>query len=253
MSILNFYFQDQNTPIFEAIVDLHNDIMFYLIMILLVVLTMLINIIISFCLKLHKINSEREYNERPRVLQNRRLVHGTLLEIVWTIIPSVILFLIAGPSFALLYSMDEIMDPAITIKAIGHQWYWTYEYADHFVQGTVIVSSSMRPENELSIGELRLLEVDHKMIIPARTLIRVIVTADDVLHSWAIPSLGVKMDAVPGRLNSLSLFVKRQGIFYGQCSELCGVQHGFMPICIKAVDTSEFLAWLHAQDKTIKT
>jgi len=214
---------------------------------------MLINIIISFCLKLNRINSEQEYNERPRVLQNRRLVHGTFLEIVWTIIPSVILFLIAGPSFALLYSMDEIMDPAITIKAIGHQWYWTYEYADHFVQGTVIVSSSMRPENELSIGELRLLEVDHKMIIPARTLIRIIVTADDVLHSWAIPSLGVKMDAVPGRLNSLSLFVKRQGTFYGQCSELCGVQHGFMPICIKAVDTGEFLAWLHAQDKTIKT
>jgi len=121
-----------------------------------------------------------------------------------------------------------------------------------FVQGTVIVSSSMRPENELSIGELRLLEVDHKMIIPARTLIRIIVTADDVLHSWAVPSLGVKMDAVPGRLNSLSLFVKRQGIFYGQCSELCGVQHGFMPICIKAVDTTDFLAWLHLQDKQIK-
>jgi len=214
---------------------------------------MLINIIISFCLKLNKINSEQEFKLRPNILQNRRLVHGTFLEIIWTIIPSIILFLIAGPSFALLYSMDEIMDPAVTIKAIGHQWYWTYEYADHFVQGTVIVSSSIRPENELSVGELRLLEVDHKMIIPARTLIRIIVTADDVLHSWAVPSLGVKMDAVPGRLNSLSLFVKRQGVFYGQCSELCGVQHGFMPICIKAVDTADFLAWLHAQDKRIYT
>jgi len=214
---------------------------------------MLLNIIRSFCLKLNKIRYYYHFEERPDILHNRRLVHGTVLEIVWTIIPSIILFLIAGPSFALLYSMDEIMDPAITIKAIGHQWYWTYEYADHFVQGTVIISSSMRPENELSIGELRLLEVDHKMIIPARTLIRVIVTADDVLHSWAVPSLGIKMDAVPGRLNSLSLFVKRQGVFYGQCSELCGVQHGFMPICIKAVDSTEFLAWLNAQDKLPKT
>jgi cytochrome c oxidase subunit 2 len=162
--------------------------------------------------------------------------------------------LIAVPSFALLYSMDEVIDPAITLKVVGHQWYWSYEYSDHkrpsefgateYV-GNVSFDSYMVPDEELRVGELRLLEVDNDVVLPIDTHIRVLITSADVLHSWAVPALGVKMDAVPGRLNQVSLFIKRHGAYYGQCSELCGVNHGFMPICVHAVTMKQYLAWLN--------
>lgn len=171
--------------------------------------------------------------------------HHTLLEIIWTIIPSLILLAIAVPSFILLYSMDEIIDPSITIKAVGHQWYWSYEYSDYKVEfDDIEFDSYMIPDEELEIGQLRLLEVDNPVVLPVNTHIRVILTSNDVLHSWAVPSLGVKTDCVPGRLNQVSIFLKRLGTFYGQCSEICGVNHGFMPIVVKSVTLDQYLSWL---------
>jgi cytochrome c oxidase subunit 2 len=144
--------------------------------------------------------------------------------------------------------MDEVIDPAITIKAIGHQWYWSYEYSDYVNEQSEFINfdSYMIPTDDLKKGDLRLLEVDNRIKLPINTHVRVIVTAADVLHSWAIPSLGVKADCVPGRLNQTSLFIQRSGVYYGQCSEICGVQHGFMPIVIEAVDLNEYVTWVNS-------
>jgi len=175
--------------------------------------------------------------------------HGTVLEIVWTVTPALILMVVAVPSFALLYSVDELIDPAITIKAVGHQWYWSYEFSDYATEGGEIINfdSYMLPTEDLDKGQLRLLEVDERVVLPINTHIRVIVTAADVLHSWAIPSLGVKLDGCPGRLNQTSLFIKRPGVYYGQCSEICGVNHGFMPIVIEAVALDDYVSWVSAK------
>lgn len=175
-----------------------------------------------------------------------RVVHGTVIEILWTIFPSIILMFIAIPSFALLYSMDEVVDPAITIKAIGHQWYWSYEYSDYNSsdEQSLAFDSYMVPEDELELGQLRLLEVDNRVVVPANTHLRMIITSADVLHSWAVPSLGVKCDAVPGRLNQASILIKREGVYYGQCSELCGTNHAFMPIVVEAVSLNDYVSWV---------
>ena len=164
----------------------------------------------------------------------------------WTVTPSLILMVIAVPSFALLYSMDEIVNPSITLKAIGHQWYWTYELSDYSTadDASIVFDSYMIPEDDLTLGQLRLLEVDNRVVLPVHTHVRVIVTAADVLHSWAVPSLGVKCDAVPGRLNQTSFFLQREGIFYGQCSEICGANHGFMPIVVEGVSLDEYISWV---------
>jgi len=142
--------------------------------------------------------------------------------------------------------MDEVIDPIITLKVIGSQWYWSYEYSDNleFSDEPLIFDSYMVQENDLEIGQFRLLEVDNRVVVPTNSHIRVLITASDVLHSWAIPSLGVKLDACPGRLNQTSMFIKREGVFYGQCSEICGVNHGFMPIVIEAVSLDDYLIWL---------
>lgn len=175
-----------------------------------------------------------------------KILHGTTIEIAWTIAPSLILVFIAIPSFALLYSMDEVVDPAVTVKAIGHQWYWSYEYSDYNQsdEESVAFDSYMIPEDDLSVGQLRLLDVDNRVVVPANLHVRLIITSADVLHSWAVPSLGIKCDAVPGRLNQVSMFIKRQGVFYGQCSELCGANHGFMPIVVEAVSLQDYVAWV---------
>ncbi|KAL0285032.1 UNVERIFIED_CONTAM: Cytochrome c oxidase subunit [Sesamum radiatum] len=154
-----------------------------------------------------------------------------LLSRFWTIFPSIILMFIAIPSFALLYSMDEVVvDPAITIKAIGHQWYWTYEYSDYNSgdEQSLTFDSYTIPEDDPELGQSRLLEVDNRVVVPEKTHLRIIVTPADVPHSWAVPSLGVKCDAVPGRLNQTSISVQREGVYYGQCSEICGTNHAFM-------------------------
>jgi cytochrome c oxidase subunit 2 len=186
---------------------------------------------------------EDNFQLRYSIVQSRNVAHGMVLEIVWTLIPSFILVLIAIPSFALLYAMDEVIDPALTIKIIGRQWYWVYESSDA-INGEsqdMIFQSHMLSEKELTFGGLRLLDSTQALVIPTETHIRLIITATDVLHSWAIPSFGIKVDAVPGRLNQVALFLKREGTFYGQCSEPCGVNHGFMPIVVAGVPIETFI------------
>nr|YP_009316517.1 cytochrome c oxidase subunit 2 [Kappaphycus alvarezii]AOV83600.1 cytochrome c oxidase subunit 2 [Kappaphycus alvarezii] len=225
-------FQDPATPIMEGIVNLHHDLMFFL---------CIISIFVSWMLGRTLWHFERKQNLTPL-----STTHGTLIEIIWTVTPAVILLIIAVPSFSLLYAMDEIISPAITIKTLGHQWYWSYEYSDYANEDGEIINfdSYMVPEEDLEKGQLRLLEVDNRMVVPINTHIRIIVTGADVLHSWAIPSLGVKCDAIPGRLNQASLFIKREGIYYGQCSEICGINHGFMPIVVEAVSLPNYINWI---------
>ena len=240
-------FQDTATPIMEGIVDLHNHIFFYLILILIAVSWVYFKILTLFFGRLFFPKNIEDLQFRKVVTQANNVTHGKTLEIVWTVVPSLVLILIVIPSFALLYSMDEVIDPIITLKVIGHQWYWSYEYTDtaNFENyGDKQFDSYMVDTSELEVGDHRLLEVDNQVILPVDTHIRVIVTADDVLHSWAVPSLGVKIDAVPGRLSQVFLFITREGVFYGQCSELCGVNHGFMPIVIKSVPLDLFINWM---------
>lgn len=170
----------------------------------------------------------------------------TLIELIWTITPALILIAIAFPSFRLLYLLDEVTSPTITIKVTGHQWYWSYEYSDYLTESgeAIEYDSYMIPESDLELGQFRLLDVDQKVIIPVDTHIRLIVTAADVLHDYAVPSLGIKLDAVPGRLNQASMYAEREGVFYGQCSEICGVYHGFMPTSVESVSPEKYLAWL---------
>jgi cytochrome c oxidase subunit 2 len=190
-----------------------------------------------------------EYTKGNRVISHKYLVHGTTIEIIWTIAPAVILVFIAFPSFKLIYLMDEVVDPAITLKVIGHQWYWSYEYSDYADQeGTTInFDSYMIPTNDLTKGQFRLLEVDEKVVVPANTHVRVIITSADVIHSWAVPSLGVKLDAVPGRLNQLGFLANREGIFHGQCSEICGANHAFMPIVVEAVNLETYCEYINSR------
>jgi len=221
---LEFNFQDSATNIMENINDLHNEIIFYLILLLIMIIYLLIVSLID----------RNSYKWAPS--------HGTLLELIWTISPAFILIAIAFPSLRLLYLMDEVVNPALTLKIIGHQWYWSTEYSD-FTENNSF-DSYMITTDELEKGQLRLLEVDNRILVPVDTTIRIIVSSADVIHSFGIPSLGVKVDAIPGRLNETSFFINRPGVFYGQCSELCGILHGFMPIVIEAVENEKFLSWI---------
>nr|AAL28035.1 cytochrome oxidase subunit II [Terrisswalkerius athertonensis] len=171
---------------------------------------------------------------------NRYLLEAQTIETVWTIFPAIILLTLALPSLRILYITDEVSNPAITIKTIGHQWYWSYEYSDFM---NINMDSYMIPSTELAHGEYRLLEVDNRIVVPMQLEIRMLVTAADVLHSWTVPSLGVKIDAVPGRLNQIGFTTSHPGVFYGQCSEICGANHSFMPISVEVVNTNSFLKW----------
>nr|QHD20122.1 cytochrome c oxidase subunit II [Aedes busckii] len=172
---------------------------------------------------------------------NRYLLHGQMIEIIWTILPAVILMFIAFPSLRLLYLMDEINSPLITLKAIGHQWYWSYEYSNFT---NLEFDSYMIPTNELNINGFRLLDVDNRIILPMNNQIRILVTATDVIHSWTIPSLGVKIDATPGRLNQTNFLINQPGLFFGQCSEICGANHSFMPIVVESIPMNNFIKWI---------
>nr|UGS80219.1 cytochrome c oxidase subunit II [Dypsocus coleoptratus] len=174
-------------------------------------------------------------------ITNRFLLENQMIELIWTIIPGVILIFIALPSLRILYLIDENLSPSLTIKTIGHQWYWSYEYSDF---NNIQFDSYMIPSNEISIDSFRLLEVNNRLIVPMNTQTRILVTAADVLHSWAIPSLGIKIDANPGRINQTSFLLKYPGLFYGQCSEICGSVHSFMPIVIEASTKNKFIKWL---------
>nr|AST10259.1 cytochrome c oxidase subunit II [Parankylopteryx sp. YJ-2017] len=174
-------------------------------------------------------------------LTNRFLLEGQIIELIWTILPAITLIFIALPSLRLLYLLDEIDNPSITLKTIGHQWYWSYEYSDFL---NVEFDSYMIPSNELNFNMFRLLDVDNRTILPMNTQIRILVTAADVLHSWTIPTLGVKIDATPGRLNQTNFFINRPGLFFGQCSEICGANHSFMPIVIESIPMNYFINWI---------
>jgi len=228
--------QDPATPIVEGMIFFHNYLMFFLIAIGIFVCWMLYVVIKNF-----------EESVNP---VSDKFTHSSLLEIVWTILPALVLLLIAVPSFALLYSLDELIDPVVTLKIVGHQWYWSYEYSDYAtLEGgeTLNFDSYMVSTSDLVKGSFRLLEVDNRVVLPVDTHIRLLVTAADVLHSWAVPSFGIKVDACPGRLSQASLFLKREGVYYGQCSEICGVNHGFMPIVVKGVSVDRFTNWITAK------
>jgi cytochrome c oxidase subunit 2 len=228
--------QDPATSVAEGMLSFHNYLMFFVILIGTVVMWMLYYSIKNF---------DKEINKIPT-----KFTHSSLLEIVWTIIPAVLLVLIAIPSFSLLYSLDELIDPSVTLKVIGNQWYWSYEYSDYAtLEGgeSLNFDSYLIATNDLTHGSFRLLEVDNRVILPVNTHIRLLITAADVLHCWAVPSFGIKVDACPGRLSQASLFIKREGVYYGQCSEICGVNHGFMPIVVKGVSVDTFVTWITAK------
>nr|YP_006303382.1 cytochrome c oxidase subunit II [Planiliza affinis]YP_009047784.1 cytochrome c oxidase subunit II [Planiliza haematocheilus]YP_009489100.1 cytochrome c oxidase subunit II [Chelon carinatus]AEK53096.1 cytochrome c oxidase subunit II [Planiliza affinis]AHA59322.1 cytochrome c oxidase subunit II [Planiliza haematocheilus]AIA77277.1 cytochrome c oxidase subunit II [Planiliza haematocheilus]AIY72689.1 cytochrome c oxidase subunit II [Planiliza affinis]AWD84305.1 cytochrome c oxidase subunit 2 len=214
-------FQDAASPLMEELLHFHD----HALMILLLISILVLYIIIAM------VSTE---------LTNSLILDSQEIEIIWTVLPALILILIALPSLRILYLMDEINDPHLTIKAVGHQWYWSYEYTDYEDLG---FDSYMIPTQDLTPGQFRLLETDHRMVIPVESPIRILVSAEDVLHSWAVPSLGVKMDAVPGRLNQVAFVTSRPGVFYGQCSEICGANHSFMPIVVEAVPLAHFENW----------
>lgn len=229
--------QDPATPTMEGMIFFHNYLIFFLIIIGTFTFWILF-IVVS------------NYNANTNIIA-KKFTHSSLLEIVWTIIPAIALIIIAIPSFSLLYSTEELIDPSLTLKINGHQWYWTYEYSDfnsniddNIEFDSYIVNTQDLYESNSANGAFRLLEVDNRICLPINTHIRVLVTAADVLHSWAIPSFGFKIDACPGRLSQGALFIKRPGIFYGQCSEICGVNHGFMPIVVRSMEQSMFTEWV---------
>nr|YP_010119259.1 NADH dehydrogenase subunit 2 [Golovinomyces cichoracearum]QQY98312.1 NADH dehydrogenase subunit 2 [Golovinomyces cichoracearum] len=230
------YFQDSATPQMEGLVELHDNIMFYLVIILFGVAWIMLSII-------------RNYSNQKSPISHKYLNHGTTIELIWTITPALILILIAFPSFKLLYLMDEVSDPSMSVLAEGHQWYWSYQYPDFLNKEDDFIDydSYLVPESDLENGSLRLLEVDNRVILPEQTHVRFIVTAADVIHSFACPSLGVKCDAYPGRLNQASVYINRPGIFFGQCSEICGILHSSMPIAIESVTIEKFVSWLFLQ------
>ncbi|MCH8112358.1 MAG: cytochrome c oxidase subunit II [Proteobacteria bacterium] len=170
-----------------------------------------------------------------------KTTHNPLLEVLWTVIPVLILAVIAVPSFRLLYFQDAVPDPEMTLRVTGSQWFWTYEYPDN---GNFVFDAVMLQDDELADGQFRLLETDNRVVLPVDTNIRIEITADDVLHSWAVPAFGIKTDAVPGRNNTTWTRIEKEGVYYGQCTELCGINHGFMPIVVEAVSKEQFEAWV---------
>lgn len=218
----NLGLQDSSSPLIEQLNFFHDHT--------LLILT-IITILVGYIIRILSFNK----------FTNRFLLHGQTIEIIWTVLPAIILIFIAFPSLRLLYLIDEINTPSITLKSIGHQWYWSYEYSDFL---NLEFDSYIVPTNELETNGFRLLDVDNRVVLPINNQIRILVTATDVLHSWTVPSLGVKVDATPGRLNQLNFLINRPGLFFGQCSEICGANHSFMPIVIESIPINYFIKWI---------
>lgn len=214
-------FQNAASPIIEELLHFHDHAL-----IIVFLISTLVLYIISLILSTK--------------LTHTNTIDAQEVEIIWTILPAIILILIALPSLQILYLIDEINNPHLTIKAIGHQWYWSYEYTDY---ENLLFDSYIVPTCDLNPGNFRLLEVDHRVVIPIESPIRILISAEDVLHSWAIPALGIKTDAVPGRLNQTTLITSYPGLFYGQCSEICGSNHSFIPIVVESTPLKHFEAW----------
>nr|CBL58237.1 cytochrome c oxidase subunit 2 [Micropsectra notescens] len=212
--------QDSNSPIMEQLNFFHDHSLLILI---------LVTTLVGYLMMALFFNQ----------LNNRFLLHGQTIEVIWTVLPAIVLLFIAFPSLRILYLLDEINNPSISLKTIGHQWYWSYEYSDF---KNIEFDSYMSSTN--SLDSFRLLDVDNRIVLPINNQIRILVTATDVLHSWTIPSLGVKIDANPGRLNQTNFFINRPGLYFGQCSEICGANHSFMPIVIESVPSNFFINWI---------
>nr|URH16699.1 cytochrome c oxidase subunit II [Subulitermes sp. 1-1 SH-2021a] len=219
---LNLTLQDSASPVMEQLIFFHDHALMIMLMIITTVFYTMISII---------------QNKQT----SRFILEGQMIETLWTIAPAIILVFIAIPSLRLLYLMDEIHNPVMTLKTVGHQWYWSYEYSD-FTK--LEFDSYMVQLEDQPINTFRLLDTDNRVVLPMNSPIRLIVTAADVLHSWTVPSLGVKTDATPGRLNQMSFSINRPGLLYGQCSEICGANHSFMPIVIESVSTNQFINWV---------
>uniref|UniRef100_UPI00315D879E cytochrome c oxidase subunit II n=1 Tax=Corynorhinus mexicanus TaxID=712049 RepID=UPI00315D879E len=214
-------FQDATSPIMEELLSFHDHAL---------MIVFLISSLVLYIISLMLTTS----------LTHTSTMDAQEVETIWTILPAIILILIALPSLRILYMMDEINNPSVTIKTLGHQWYWSYEYTDY---ENLTFDSYMIPTHELAPGQLRLLEVDNRVVLPTELTIRVLISSEDVLHSWAVPSLGLKTDAIPGRLNQTTLLSTRPGLYYGQCSEICGSNHSFMPIVLEMVPLKYFEKW----------
>ena len=211
-----FGLQEAASKAMESITTLHNEMCFYLVIVLILVGWALFVIIIKFT---------------EKKISQKYFAHSSIIEIIWTIIPAIILLIIAIPSFQLLYLLDEDVKPYLAIKVVGYQWYWGYDYASYILvtkdKQVPHINSYMKPEDSLEEGDIRLLTTDNPLLLPTNEPILFAVTAADVIHSFAVPALGIKIDAIPGRLNHVTMTIKQEGTYYGQCSELCGVQHGF--------------------------
>jgi cytochrome c oxidase subunit 2 len=215
-------FQDASSPVITQIIAFHDHAALIILLVVSFVGTMLVGLSI-------------------RKNTCRKFLEAGQLEIIWTVVPAVILIFLALPSLRLLYLIDEVTAPKVALKRIAHQWYWTYRYNDTY---HLTFNSYIIPTEDLTPGQLRLLEVDHRAVIPVRQEVRLLVSSADVIHSLALPSLGIKIDAIPGRLNQVGLTALFPGVYYGQCSEICGANHSFMPIAIEAVNPSTWISWL---------
>nr|YP_010891690.1 cytochrome c oxidase subunit II [Rhynchocinetes brucei]WJM99845.1 cytochrome c oxidase subunit II [Rhynchocinetes brucei] len=218
-------FQDGASPIMEQLIFFHDHIM-----LILVLITTLVGFIMTSLF----------FNKST----DRFLLENQKIEIFWTILPAIILIFIAFPSLRILYLLDEVGEPEFTIKAIGRQWFWNYEYSEF---QDLNFDSYMIQETDLTPLEPRLINTDNHIIVPVNTQFRILATSSDVIHSWTIPSLGVKVDAIPGRLNQTSFYVNRVGLFFGQCSEICGANHSFMPITLESVSANDFGTWINSE------
>nr|YP_009643508.1 cytochrome c oxidase subunit II [Antilochus russus]APO08951.1 cytochrome c oxidase subunit II [Antilochus russus] len=214
--------QDAMSPLMEQLTFFHDHT---------ITILMMITVLVAYTMTSLTMNT----------LTNRYLLENQTIELIWTTLPAITLIFIAMPSLHLLYLIDEVNKPLMTLKTVGHQWYWSYEYSDF---NSIEFDSYMKPTNELKEQEFRLLDVDNRVVLPMNTQIRVLITAADVLHSWAVPSLGIKVDATPGRLNQSTILMNQPGLYFGQCSEICGANHSFMPIVLEAVPSSTFIKWL---------
>nr|AZZ71388.1 cytochrome c oxidase subunit II [Holbrookia lacerata]AZZ71540.1 cytochrome c oxidase subunit II [Holbrookia lacerata]AZZ71565.1 cytochrome c oxidase subunit II [Holbrookia lacerata]AZZ71589.1 cytochrome c oxidase subunit II [Holbrookia lacerata]AZZ71641.1 cytochrome c oxidase subunit II [Holbrookia lacerata] len=214
-------FQDAASPIMEELLHFHDHAL---------MIVFLISALVLYTITVMMTTT----------LTHTNTMDAQEVEMIWTILPAIILVLIALPSLRILYLMDEINNPHLTIKTLGHQWYWSYEYTDY---EDLSFDSYMVPSTDLDTGMFRLLEVDNRMVVPMESPIRMLISAEDVLHSWAVPSLGIKTDAIPGRLNQTTFITSHPGLFYGQCSEICGSNHSFMPIVVEAVPLQHFEDW----------
>nr|AHC32041.1 cytochrome c oxidase subunit II [Eubasilissa regina] len=218
----NLNFQNGSSPLMEQMIFFHDFTLLILTLIIFFITYLMMNLFLN-------------------QLINRFLMEEQMIELIWTILPAIILIFIALPSLKLLYLLDENNKPIITLKTMGHQWYWSYEYSDF---QKINFDSYMIPTDKINMNEFRLIEVDNRIILPMKTQIRIMISASDVIHSWTIPSLAVKADAVPGRLNQANFLLNRPGLFFGQCSEICGTNHSFMPITIESISPMFFINWI---------